>query len=356
MGEFKPLLDLAGVTALERAVTLFRAAGVRDVRVVTGHRAAELSPLLEQLEARVVPNPDYREGMFSSVAAGVATLGAEVDAFFVLPVDLPLVRPATVRRLLDAFRQGGAGIVYPAFLGERGHPPLIAGRLAREIADWRGPGGLQGVLAGWEGEARELEVADEQILRDMDTPDDYRLLREKAEGDQIPGEAECRELLVTVLQVEPSILRHCQAVAQLALALGRELNRSGCGLDIPALAAAALLHDLARKEPDHARAGARLLRGLGYEVVADLVATHMDMTVKEEEPISAGELLYLADKMVQGERRVPLAERFSATMARHGHDPAVAENISRRLETALLIQKRLEAVLGRTMAEVISTL
>jgi molybdenum cofactor cytidylyltransferase len=56
MGEFKPLLDLNGMAALERAVNLFRSAGVEDVRVVTGHRAAELAPLLERLAVREVPN------------------------------------------------------------------------------------------------------------------------------------------------------------------------------------------------------------------------------------------------------------------------------------------------------------
>src|SRR6185369_1259683 len=242
MGEFKPLLDLAGMTALERAVTLFRSAGVQDVRVVTGHRAAELAPLLQRLGVREIHNPSYAEGMFASVAAGVENIGEEVDAFFVLPVDLPLVRPTTVRRLMAAHRDAG-GITYPTFQGKRGHPPLIAGWLAPEIVRWRGSNGLRGVLVQWEGVARDAEVADEQILRDMDTPDDYRALREKSERLQIPSEAECRLLLEEVFRVDPGIVSHGEAVAQLAVALGRELNGAGCRLDLPLLAAAGLLHD-----------------------------------------------------------------------------------------------------------------
>ena len=138
--------------------------------------------------------------------------------------------------------------------------------------------------------------------------------------------------------------------------LGRELNRAGCLLDIPLLEAAGLLHDLARKEPDHARAGATLLRELGYGVVAELVASHMDFTVPDAGPVSASELLYLADKLVQGERRVPLADRFQATMQRHAGDPAALGHISGRLESALKAQRRLEQVLGRSLAEVIGTL
>ena len=353
MGDFKPLLDLAGVTALERSVNLFRAAGVRDVRVVTGHRANELEPLLERLEVRPVVNPDYRDGMFASIRTGAATLGEDIEAFFLLPVDLPLVRPVTVRRLLEAFCKRNDGVIYPTFLGERGHPPLVARRMVPEIVGWPGTGGLREVFARWEETARDLEVADRQILRDMDTPDDYRLLRESALHLQVPTGAECRVLLGEVLGVAPGIARHGQAVAEVAVLLGRELNRKGYQLDIPLLEAAGLLHDLAREQPDHARAGAALLRDLGYEAVAELVATHMGFPVPEEGPVTAGELLYLADKVVQGERRVPLVERFRSAGERHAGDPAILRNIAGRLKTALKVQGRLERVLGRSLAEVI---
>ncbi len=356
MGEFKPLLPLGDMTALERVVTLFRSVGIADVRVVTGHRAGELEPLLAKLGVRAVANPHYRVGMFTSVAAGVATIEKEVDAFFVLPVDLPLVRPATIRRLLDARRQNPADVVYPAFSGERGHPPLIAGRRAGTITGWHGEGGLKGALAQWDGDALDVEVADEHVLRDMDTPDDYRAMREKYTRLEIPSEAECRVLLENVVRADDSICRHGQAVAAVAVRLGEALNLAGCTLDIPLLAASALLHDLARREPDHARSGARLLCEMGFDAAAGLVADHMDMTVAEGGPVSAGEVLYLADKLVQGERRVPLEDRFRVVMERHAHEPAILGNIVGRLKTAQLIQRRLEAVLGRSMAEVIDTL
>ena len=356
MGEFKPLLDLAGMTVLERTVGLFRRAGVRDVRVVTGHRAEELAPLLEQLGVREVRNPRYQDGMFASVKAGVATIGEDTDAFFVHPVDLPLVRPATVTKLIEAFDRQEAGIVYPVFNELRGHPTLIAGWLAPEILQWGGSGGVRGVLVQWERIAHETEVADEQVLRDMDTPEDYRSLRERAKRSHIPSEAECRVLLDDLFRVEPHIVRHGKAVAEVAVRLGEELNRAGCRLDMPLLAAAGLLHDLARKEPNHAQTGARYLREMGFDAVAELVATHMDISVSEGEPIGAAEVIYLADKVVQGERRVPITERFSATMERHAHDPAARGRIASRLSAALHVQNRLESVLRCSLMEVINTL
>jgi molybdenum cofactor cytidylyltransferase len=290
MGGFKPLLPLGGVTILERCVTLFQEVGIGDVRVVIGHRGAELEPLLAKLGVRAVKNDRHREGMFSSVVAGVATLGAEVDHFFVLPVDVPLVRTATIRRLLELCRKEHADIFYPRFMGKRGHPPLIAGSRVREIAGWSGDGGLKAALVQWESAAMDVDVADGNILLDMDTPDDYRLLREKVERMEVPSPEECRALMENVLHVGDNVVRHGQAVAEVATRLGEELNRAGCCLDIPLLEAAALLHDLAKGEPDHARSGSRLLGELGFGAVAGPVATHMDISITESEKITVGEL------------------------------------------------------------------
>jgi len=353
MRRFKPLLSLGNETVLERACTLFRRAGVHDIRVVTGHRAQELEPLLKKLDVRVVVNPHYREGMFSSVAAGVATVGREVEAFFVLPVDVPLVRSATVRRLVTAFRTVPGNIVYPCFQGERGHPPLIHAGLANKILLWTGQDGLKGALAQWEHQACDMEVADSHILTDMDTPADYRLLRKRAGSLDIPTEVECRSLLGAVLGVPEPIVRHGEAVARLSVMLGKALNRSGARFDLPLLEAAGLLHDLARTESDHALTGARLLQDQGFGAVANLVASHMDLVVNESKPVSAAEVLYLADKLVKEDRTVSLEQRFAATMERHADEPTILKRIVSRRETALTIRQRMETKLGRSLAEVI---
>jgi CTP:molybdopterin cytidylyltransferase MocA len=354
MEEFKPLLPLGRVTILERCVAIFRDAGVNDVRVVTGHRGAELEPLITRLGARAVANPRYPEGMFSSVVAGINTLGNEVDPVFVLPVDVPLVRAATIRRMLRFYRQEKRGIIYPRFMGERGHPPLIACSHAREIAAWQGDGGLKAALAQWEPAALDVDVADENILLDMDTPDDYKLLQEKVERMEISTGEECRALMAKVLCVAEHIIRHGRAVAQVATSLGLELNRAGCCLDINLLEAASLLHDLAKGVPDHAGAGAEILREQGFGAVASVVATHMDINLTEGETIGVNEVLYLADKLVQGERISPLAERFRTKMERYAGNPAIQNIINGRLQSALEIRKRIETRLGCTVEEVLT--
>ncbi len=73
----------------------------------------------------------------------------------------------------------------------------------------------------------DVDVADGNILLDMDTPDDYRMLREKVERMEIPTPEECRALMENVLHVDDNVIRHGRAVAEVATRLGEELNRVG---------------------------------------------------------------------------------------------------------------------------------
>ena len=102
MGELKPLLPLGDGTVLGRAVGAFLEIGLTDVRVVIGWRAGEVGAAAAELGVATVENPDWRRGMFSSAATGVASLGNDVEAFFLLPADCALVRAETIGRLARA--------------------------------------------------------------------------------------------------------------------------------------------------------------------------------------------------------------------------------------------------------------
>jgi len=117
--------------------------------------------------------------MFSSVQAGIRRLNAEYEAFFISPVDIPLVSPATIRRLTEAGEENPGKIVYPVFGEKRGHPPLIPAALAPAILGWEKGGGLKAVLKSKESLAREITVPDSFILFDIDTPEDYAALLER---------------------------------------------------------------------------------------------------------------------------------------------------------------------------------
>ena len=129
MGALKPTLKLGDTTILERSIGLFRDLGIKDVIVVTGHGAGQIVPIVHDCGARAILNRQLEHGMFSSVQSRVKAVKTASRAFFVLPVDIPLVRPQTIEDLLKAYHIGKSKIVFPVFLGKRGHPPLVDGHL-----------------------------------------------------------------------------------------------------------------------------------------------------------------------------------------------------------------------------------
>jgi molybdenum cofactor cytidylyltransferase len=168
MKEFKPLLPLGGRTVADCVIDTFLGAGV-EVLLVVGYRWEEIAARIRRRAITIVYNPDYRQGMFSSVQTGVRRLRPEARGFFVMPVDIPLVRPATILRLMEAAAANPERIVYPVYEGKRGHPLLVPAGLAPAILGWRGAGGLKAVLASRQAQALEVPVADGFILFDIDT-------------------------------------------------------------------------------------------------------------------------------------------------------------------------------------------
>ena len=173
MHGFKPLLPFGDATVIEQTVRAFRQAGIEDITVVTGYRAHDLTPILEQTGVKWVYNEKYSEGMYSSIVAGLKSLYSSVEACFLLPADMPLVKCETIIALLKAYEQENAAVVYPASAGRRGHPPLISAKLFPKIISWQGQGGLRQFLAQYETQAVELAVSDSTILLDADTPAEY---------------------------------------------------------------------------------------------------------------------------------------------------------------------------------------
>ena len=347
-GPFKPLMPVGSVSALERSVRMFRSAGVDDIRCVTGHKHHDLSGLLRDLKVKEVINTRHEEGMLSSIQAGVADLDADCSAFLVLPVDIPLVRTTTVRRLCAAWNEGDPTISYPTFRGERGHPPLIPACHGPGIIAWQGEKGLQGFLARLDKTAKELPVADAHMLMDMDTMEDYHRITSLHGRYHIPTAEECQALMTKVCHVNAAIIAHGEAVAERALTMAEAINDAGGNLDLALVEAAARLHDIARTQKDHASVGAQFLRDQEFPAVADIVALHMDISPRIGKCLSEAELIFLADKQVAGTRPVTLAQRFEVGLKKYGADPEVAAAIRTRYRAALAIEAKIKRA-GVTM-------
>ncbi len=142
----------------------------------------------------------------------------------------------------------------------------------------------------------------------------------------IPNREECFRLMEQSGMLE-HIVRHSLEVARVALFLSLELNKKGQGIALDLVEAASLLHDVSKTEclktkEDHAQKGCRLLKGMGYDRVGEVVAQHIRLE-KEGDPlaVSEEEIVNYADKRVMHDRIVPLDERFNDLIERYGKQP-----------------------------------
>jgi len=345
MGVFKPLLPLGEKTVIETAVDSLKQGGIQDIRVITGYQGEKIHAVLEGFDGRVLDNPLYPEGMFSSILAGIRNLEPDTEAFFLLPGDNPLIRRRSIKEILRVYRKTGAAVVYPVFNGKRGHPPLISAKCFPAILRSDGAGGLRHVLARFEVDSAEAVVADEGILIDIDTVDDYRKLKEYQRCRSIPTDAECYAML-NKYQSDHRVLRHGEKVAAIGSALAVALNQAGLKLNIDLVSAGGLVHDLAKGKRNHAKHGGRLLAGMGFPELASIVGSHMDMNFSPEDAIDEMAIVFLADKLVQGDKRISLAERFHPALQKFRDNPEISRAVRQKMQAAETIQEKVLHTLG----------
>ena len=123
MGCFKPLLELGDKTVIEHTVNCFLRVGITDVRVVVGYKADDIIKVVEPLGVRIVRNPYFDQGMYTSVQAGVSSLEKETEAFFIMPADIPLVSVSTIKNIQRSYRLSSKAIIFPRLKISGATPP-----------------------------------------------------------------------------------------------------------------------------------------------------------------------------------------------------------------------------------------
>ncbi len=150
------------------------------------------------------------------------------------------------------------------------------------------------------------------------------------------------------------ITLHCMEVARVALVIASELNAHGFSLDLQVVEAAALLHDLARQEPNHAAAGAACLASLGEPALAEIVGEHMRLDDNRRGEISEVTVVYLADKFVEGDKIVPLQKRFGAKRDSFQDNPDAIRAVERNLMVSQEVCSNMEKAIGTEIYPLIS--
>jgi molybdenum cofactor cytidylyltransferase len=169
MGRPKALLAFQGTTFIHRILETIKTSPLAPVIVVLGSHREEIERAIP-LETCAF-NPDYEQGMITSLQTGIRSLPADSDGALLFLVDHPVTSPQTIGALLSAFKP--RHIVLPTFNGRRGHPVLFSRTVLDEILELPPSSGANRVV--WKDPSRVVEVPvdDGGILIDVDTPDQY---------------------------------------------------------------------------------------------------------------------------------------------------------------------------------------
>ncbi len=175
-GQSKQLMRLADKPLLEHVLDYVNASRVDDVIVVLGAYADEIRSQVHLGRARVVLNPDYAEGMSTSIRAGLSAQREGTEAAMIVLGDQPFVAPRTLDSLIDEYRRTQPAVVIPTYKGLRGNPVVVDKRLFPEMMELRGDIGCRAIFGGHAGSIAKLAVDDRGIVTDIDTMEDFARL------------------------------------------------------------------------------------------------------------------------------------------------------------------------------------
>jgi molybdenum cofactor cytidylyltransferase len=190
MGRNKLLLTFRDKPLVVHAVDTLLASKAGEIIVVLGYESEKVWDRLEDYAGqvsnggqrrrlRLVKNPDYRDGLSTSVRTGVQAVSPEAEAIMIYLADQPLLEPGDVDRIIEAFASAKADdkmIVVPFFKEERGNPVVLDASLRDSILGIIGDVGCKGVIKRYPEKVYAIEMENDHVVRDVDDVQAYKRL------------------------------------------------------------------------------------------------------------------------------------------------------------------------------------
>jgi molybdenum cofactor cytidylyltransferase len=182
-GPNKLLAEISGKPLVRIAVDEALASRARPVIVVTGHQRERIEAALAGLPVRLVHNPDFADGLGTSLKAGIAALPEAADGVIVCLGDMPQVDAALIDRLISAFDpERGALIVVPTIGGKRGNPVVWSRRFFADLMAVEGDVGARHLIGRYSEAVVEVPMSGKGALTDVDTPEAFAAVKAELEG------------------------------------------------------------------------------------------------------------------------------------------------------------------------------
>lgn len=174
MGEPKQLMPFGQSTMVEQAIDNLLNSAVNEVIVVLGYRAEEVIKTIAAKPVKIAINPNYQQGMGTSIIAGLNLVDSQAQAVMLALGDQPLVDSQTINRLIDEFYNHDKGIAVPTYQGRRGHPIIFAIKYKPKLLQLTGDIGGRQIIKRHPDDILEVAVDSESVITDIDTRNDYR--------------------------------------------------------------------------------------------------------------------------------------------------------------------------------------
>ncbi len=190
MGRAKALLSFGSKTALALIVDTLNKAGISRIHVVVGHEAAKIIKE-SKVKADFVVNKNYKDGQFSSLQSGIASLSPTCPGVVVCLVDQPHILAEWVRALLQETDKTAPPIIRPKFGRKTGHPIYYGSMLFAEILAMPPTATAKVLMKKYYDKTAFVEVQSDAIFYDADTPADYKFLQrllKKTASEDLPPE------------------------------------------------------------------------------------------------------------------------------------------------------------------------
>jgi molybdenum cofactor cytidylyltransferase len=178
----KLIADIGGKPLVRIAAEQALASKARPVIVVTGHQRDKVEAALKGLDVTLVHNPDYAEGLGTSLRSGIAAVPASADGAIVCLGDMPQVDAGLIDKLLGAFDpERGALVVVPVINGKRGNPVVWSRRFFNDLMSVQGDVGARYLIGSYAEAVAEVPVDSAAALTDVDTPESLSAVKAEIE-------------------------------------------------------------------------------------------------------------------------------------------------------------------------------
>lgn len=185
MGAKNKLLErIDGVPMVRRVVDQLLETSLDPVFVVLGHEHERVSAALEGRAVKKVRNPDYREGLSTSLRAGISALDDEVDGVLVALGDMPFVSSEHIEKLIaDVDPDKPETLRVPVRGGRPGNPVLFGARYFIELCERTGDRGARALIDQHSDVVEWVTMDDDAIYLDVDTPEALAALTGRRDVD-----------------------------------------------------------------------------------------------------------------------------------------------------------------------------